>query len=297
MPMNQHTFLNILITMRPRQWTKNVLLFAGLFFSKNLLDPDLVERALAGFCIFCLLSSSAYLLNDLLDAPRDRLHPTKRHRPIAAGTLAPRTAVTAMVALVVVSLIWSWFISSYFWMCSVAYLLITIAYSCVMKEVYLIDTLIIAMGFIIRAVSGVIVLRTPSDPVELTSWFVVCVMFLSLLLAFCKRRSELVNLDEGAASFRPVLAMYSVRFMDGAIAVCAAGSILSYTLYTTTTKEAWTMLASLPFVIYGIFRYLHLVYNTEAGEAPEKTLIGDLPLLGCIVLWGMSMVWVYFPSS
>jgi len=289
------TFL-ILRAMRPRQWMKNLLLFAGLFFSRNLLDPLSVKRALAGFVIFCGLSGAVYLLNDLIDAPRDRLHPRKRHRPIAAGQLAPRDAVLAIILLLAAGLGAALWLSSYFWICCVAYLVLMLSYTTILKEIFLIDTLIIALGFIIRAVSGVIVLRTPDNQVDLTSWFVICVLFLSLLLAFCKRRSELVNLEGSAIEFRPVLSLYSLRMMDSVIAVCAAGCILSYTLYATHMEELWLMLSTLPFVLYGIFRYLYLVYNSDVTEAPEHALASDPPLLGCVFLWGCSLVLVYFPA-
>ena len=281
--------------MRPRQWTKNVLLFAGLFFSRNLLDPESVRRALEGFAIFCFLSGAVYMINDVRDAPRDRLHPRKCKRPIASGELRPATAVRAAMLIAGAALFASFWLSPFFGMCSLAYLLMMITYSLYLKDVFLIDAMIIAMGFIIRAVSGVIVLRTVDKDIPLTSWFVLCVMFLSLLLAFCKRRSERAALNDGAMATRPVLQLYSPALVDQAIGICAAGAILSYSLYATTTHNPWTMLTTLPFVVFGIFRYLHLVYNCENGEAPERVLTSDLPLLGCVLLWALALVLVYFP--
>lgn len=298
MPLQSFAF-TLIKAMRPRQWTKNALLLAGLFLSsRRLLDPVSVKRALSGFLIFCLLSGAVYLLNDILDRKRDRLHPRKRLRPIASGELSVPLAALSMVVITAAALAGAFFLSLYFGMCAVAYLVLMIPYSLVLKEVYLIDTLVIAMGFIIRAVSGVIVLRTPemTSPVPLTSWFIICVMFLALFLAFAKRRSERVTLDAAAAAFRPVLTMYSLEMMDKVIVVCAAGAILSYVLYVTSLASPWSMLTTLPFVLYGIFRYLHLIYNKQAGEAPEIVLTTDMPLLCCVLLWALTLMMVFFPG-
>jgi 4-hydroxybenzoate polyprenyltransferase len=246
-----------------------------------------------------VLSSVVYLINDVVDAPRDRLHPRKQRRPIASGRLPVAIALRAAAILGVVGLAAAYLLSPYFGICALAYALLMTAYSLALKDVFLIDTMIIAMGFMIRAVSGVIVLRTPERIVPLTSWFVICVMFLSLLLAFCKRRSERLNLSDEAAAFRPVLACYGVELMDRIISVCAAGAILSYTLYATSTDHDWIMLTTLPFVLYGIFRYLHLVYTQGEGEAPELVLLRDPPLVGCVILWGLAMaaIYLYLPLT
>ncbi|MCL5270707.1 MAG: UbiA prenyltransferase family protein [bacterium] len=292
--------LVIVRATRPRQWIKNLLVLSGLFFARKLLDPKAVERALGAFIIFCLLTGAIYLINDVIDYPRDRLHPEKRRRPVASGDLSIQTAVLAACILAAVGLAASFLISLYFGMCAAAYFLMMAAYSVSLKDVFIIDTMIIALGFIIRAVSGVIVLRTPQTRVPLTSWFVICVMFLSLLLAFCKRRSERVRYNEDALATRPVLAMYSLPLLDLMIGVCATGAILSYTLYATSAHSAWNMwlwLATLPFVLFGIFRYLFLVYNLEDGEAPEIILTRDAQMLGCIGLWGLSLVAVFIFST
>ncbi len=287
----------ILRGMRPRQWTKNLLLFAGLFFSVKLFDPLAFQRALFGFLTFCLLSGSIYLLNDILDREKDRLHPIKRRRPVASGDLAVGTAGAAALFIVIAALLWSYWISPYFCMCAAAYTLMMIAYSVSLKDVFLIDTMIIAMGFIIRAVSGVIVLRVPDARVPLTSWFVVCVMFLSLLLAFCKRRSERVKYSEEALLTRPVLQMYSVALLDRMIGVCSACTIISYTLYATTAHVGWVMwmwLTTLPFVLFGISRYLYLVYSSDDGESPEWILTRDPSIMGCVAMWLLSLVVIFY---
>lgn len=297
-----HTGWLILKAMRPHQWTKNLLLLAGLFFARELFHVQSVLRAALGFACFCLVSGSIYILNDIVDRDRDKLHPRKRKRPIASGALPPATALAAAVAAAAIALGGAYRISPHFFMCASAYGLMMIAYSFALKNVYLIDTMIIAMGFTIRAVAGVILLRTQELSVPLTSWFVICVMFLSLLLAFCKRRSERMTLEVDAHDFRPVLAMYTVQLMDRVIGICATGAILSYALYAAgmdheapTAADPWMMLTTIPFVMFGIFRYLHLVYNKQEGEAPETVLLTDGPLLGCVVLWLMALGFVYFP--
>ncbi|MEN6627847.1 MAG: decaprenyl-phosphate phosphoribosyltransferase [Candidatus Sumerlaeia bacterium] len=298
-----HTGWLLLRAMRPHQWTKNLLLFAGLFFAREIFHPHSVMLAMLGFLCFCMVSGSIYILNDVIDRERDKIHPRKQHRPIASGQLPVRTALLAAAVAVAAAFGGAWLISPYFFMCAAAYGLMNVAYSLALKNVFLIDTMIIAMGFTIRAVAGVIVLRTPEQMVPLTSWFVICVMFLSLLLAFCKRRSERVTLEVDAHDFRPVLAMYSVQLMDRVISICATGAILSYALYAAgmdheapSSADPWMMLTTIPFVMFGIFRYLHLVYNKQEGEAPEHVLVTDGPLLGCVVLWLMALGFVYFPQ-
>lgn len=290
------TYGLLLRAMRPRQWTKNILLFAGLFFSGLLLDPGMIGRAIVGFIVFCALSGATYLLNDVIDYDRDRLHPRKRLRPIASGELPVATARRAAFLIGVAALLVSLWVSPFFALCALAYLFMMAAYCFSLKDVFLIDTLIIAMGFTIRAIAGVIILRTPQTEVPLTSWFLICIIFLSLFLAFAKRRSERIGLEADAIRFRPVLHYYSVELSDTLIGICATGAILAYTLYATTVPNSWQMLTTLPFVLFGIFRYLHLIYNTEDGDAPENLLFTDGPLLGCILLWGVSLLFVYFPQ-
>lgn len=279
--------------MRPRQWIKNLLLLGGLFLADRLFEPESVGRAVVGFAVFCALSGAIYLINDVIDAPRDRRHPRKRLRPIASGALSERLALWAAILATAAGLGGAFWLSPYFGLCALAYNLMMLAYSVWLKQVFLIDVMIIAMGFVIRAVSGVIVLRTPDTSVQLTSWFVECVMFLALLVAFCKRRGERELTEDATHSTRPTLQLYGPGFMNQAISICAAGAIISYTLYATSLDTPWPMLSTLPFVLFGIFRYLHLVYNERAGDAPELTLLGDVPLLGCVALWGLALVLVH----
>ena len=293
----------LLRATRPRQWIKNVLLLAGLYFPDRdgggplLLDPQALGRAAAGFVIFCALSASIYLLNDVIDRPADRLHPKKKHRPIASGELSPAVALRTAAVLAALGLSGAFLLSApsrAFFLCATAYFGMEVAYCLLLKEVFLIDTLIISLGFTVRAVSGIIVLRSPEQIVPLTPWFVICVLFLSLLLAFCKRRAELVDLEGGAAAHRLVLREYSQVLLDRGIAVCATAAILAYALYSVENDRPWRMLSTLPFVIFGVFRYLHLVYTDGKGGEPEEIFLGDAPLLGCIVLWGVALALVFY---
>ena len=293
----------ILKTMRPRQWVKNVLLLAGLYFPDPggsgplLLNPQALQRAILGFLVFCSLAGAIYLLNDTIDAPRDRLHPKKKNRPIAAGELSPVVAIIASMIFGIGGLAAAyllWWPSRAFGLCATAYFGMELFYAVFLKEVFLIDAIIISMGFMIRAVSGIIVLRTAQLAVPLTPWFVVCVLFLSLLLAFCKRRGELAELEADAPAFRSVLEHYSEKVLDAAIGVCATASILAYALYAVEHERPWNILSTLPFVIFGVFRYLHLVYDGGHGSEPEEVFLKDPTLLGCVGLWAVALLLVFY---
>jgi 4-hydroxybenzoate polyprenyltransferase len=286
---------------------KNILLLAGLYFPSEdgsggagaplLLDQHSALRALAGFAIFCALSSAIYLLNDAIDAPKDRLHPKKRHRPIASGELSVRAAIRISFILAALGLAGAYTLSFAFGLCASAYVGMEIAYCLGLKEVFLIDTMIISMGFILRAVSGIIVLRTPDQNVVLTPWFVICVLFLSLLLAFCKRRGELVLFEAQAVQYRSVLREYSREVLDMGIAVCSTATILAYALYSVENPKPWFMLSTLPFVIFGVFRYLYLAYKRGQGDAPEEVFLGDPALLSCVVFWSFSLALVFYQKG
>lgn len=293
----------LLKALRPRQWVKNVLLLAGLYFPDAqgdrplALDPDSLLRAWAGFFVFCGLAGTVYLVNDLVDAPRDRIHPKKKHRPIASGALSPAVAVLAALIIGPGALYGAFELSMAFGLCAFAYLGMEILYSLALKEVFLIDTLIISMGFILRAVSGIIVLRTETQTAPLTPWFVICVLFLALLLAFSKRRAELTA-HEGRATYqRRVLQFYSIEVLDLGIGVSATASILAYSLYAVESARPWHMLATLPFVLFGIFRYLYLMYSRGGGEAPEEILLKDATMLGTVLLWAGALLLVFYPAA
>jgi 4-hydroxybenzoate polyprenyltransferase len=253
-------------------------------------------RAVLAFCIFCLLSGSMYLINDVRDRENDRRHPVKRFRPVAAGRLTPRAAITAAVGILVVSLALALALGPAFLMTALAYVALITVYTHGLKDVPILDVLVIAGGFVVRAVAGAVAI-----PVEISSWFLLCTTFLALFLALCKRRHELSSLGADALDHRAVLSHYSVALLDEMIALVAAGTVLSYCLYTmsaeTVAKFGTRYLElTIPFVLYGVFRYLYLVHQRDAGGRPEVALLTDRPLLVNIALWLLVAVLVVYLS-
>ena len=291
---------NLLRSMRPRQWIKNLLLFAGIVFSHNLDDPVLILRALAGFGLFCALSGAVYILNDLADLESDRLHPSKSRRPLAAGLVGPRTAGAYALVCAAGALGTAFLLSQPFFLSAVAYFVIALLYSHAFKHFVVLDIILLGLGFVLRAIAGVFVIRTDfGDPVPMTPWFVICVLFLSLFIATCKRRQELAVL-EAASGHRPVLDDYTPAILDQMIAVSTSATVISYALYLVARSqeagqdpESLRMISTLPFVLYGIFRYLYLVYKKNEGGEPERLILKDKPLLINTVFWLAIMVYLH----
>jgi 4-hydroxybenzoate polyprenyltransferase len=284
----------LVASLRPRQWTKNLLIFAGLIFSQGLLQPAMVARSILAFVIFCLLSGGIYLINDVMDAEHDRAHPQKRHRPVASGRLPPRVALVVGAVLLVGASAAGFLLSTKFGGVSVAYVLLLTAYSIALKHVVIVDTLIIAAGFVLRAMAGVAVLR-----METSYWLLLCTILLALFLTFGKRRHELLALEAGASNHRPILSEYSPQLLDQMISVVTASTVMAYALYTmapeTHARLGTTRLPfSIPFVLYGIFRYLYLLYRRELGGNPSEHLLTDRALLIDIALWGAAVVFILY---
>jgi len=274
----------VLVSLRPQQWVKNLFVFGGLIFSQRLFTPA-VWPALGAFAIFCGLSGAVYLLNDVADRHKDRLHPDKRHRPIAAGRLAPGTAVAAAAVLIVAGLALSVRLSPRFALTALAYVGLLVAYSAWLKHVVIVDVLVVAMGFVLRAVAGALAIG-----VAISGWLLICTILLALFLALGKRRHEVLTLGEGAARHRPTLAEYSPGLLDQMIAVVTASTVTAYALYTMspeTVAKFHTQLlpATLPFVLYGIFRYLYLLYHRRIGGNPSEIVVRDRALLINTLLW------------
>ncbi|HBF33481.1 TPA: decaprenyl-phosphate phosphoribosyltransferase [Candidatus Sumerlaeota bacterium] len=288
--MKPSTLYQLLRSLRPHQWTKNILLFAGLIFSMHFDMPGLFLRALEGFALFCMISGSIYVFNDLKDLEQDREHPRKKYRPLASGKVTPHQAIILASVLSTVGLVASFSLSVPFGYVTLTYFIITILYSQYFKYVVIVDILALALGFVLRAVAGVLVIRISEGPIiPMTPWFVICVFFLALFIAMCKRRHELLFIQK-AELHRRVLAEYSQSFLDQMIAICTSGAIFSYVLYLLAIsnhngEQDLKMLLTLPFVLYGIFRYLYLVYRCEAGGEPDKEVLRDKPLLINTVLW------------
>lgn len=277
----------ILQSMRPKQWMKNLFVFAGLLFTldKPHTSADLLA-VISAFVLFCVFSGSVYLMNDIRDAERDRLHPIKRNRPIASGRLSVRTATVASVVLMVIGLACAFRLSVGFGIIGAAYLALQMVYSFGLKNVVLLDVMIVATGFVLRAVAGAEVLN-----VVISQWLLVCTILLALFLGLAKRRTELVRLEENASSHRSSLEQYTIPFLDQIISITTATAVMSYALYTffsDTGKAHPLIMTTLPFVIYGIFRYLLLIHDDAGADSPETLLFSDKPLLLDIFLWAVA---------
>jgi len=278
------TALALLASLRPRQWIKNLFVFAGVIFSQQMLTP-LLWTAVAAFAIFCGLSGAMYLFNDVADAARDRLHPTKRFRPIASGRLSRRTAFVAGALLLAGSLAAAFRINVPFGLVALAYGVLLTAYSVWFKHLVILDVLTVAAGFVLRAVAGAVAVD-----VEISGWLLICTILLALFLALGKRRHEYRSLARDASLHRPILAEYSEGFLDQMISVVTASTVTAYALYTmspeTVAKFHTRLLPlTLPFVLYGIFRYLYLLYRRDLGGSPSDLVVGDRALLLDALLW------------
>ncbi|MCL4269009.1 MAG: decaprenyl-phosphate phosphoribosyltransferase [Anaerolineales bacterium] len=282
-------------TMRPRQWTKNVFIFAALVFDKPLLSPDSCLRTLAGFALFCLISSSVYIFNDLADVEADRKHPEKKNRPIASGKLPINAAWIAGIALVIFTFALSWLLSTNFLVVVVLYFLINMAYSKWLKHIPILDVLIIASGFVLRVHAGV----TLIDVERFSPWLYVVMTLLSLFLGFGKRRAELALLAHGAGSHRKVLDGYTLPLLDQYIMIVSGTTIVAYSLYTFSAPNVpdnHSMMLTIPFVVYAIFRYLYLIEVKHAGGAPEEILLSDRPFQIAMILWGAAVLAIFYLS-
>lgn len=280
--------------MRPKQWVKNIVLFAGLIFSRNFFDAQKFLFVFAGAVVFCLASSAIYLINDVFDAPMDRKHPVKKNRPVASGQLSPVAAHVIGWTILAWSVLSAFFLNRNFGAALLAYLVLQFLYSVALKNVVIVDIFCIAAGFLLRVVSGALVIDVP-----ISNWLLVCTIFLSLFIALSKRRGEIVLLESSAAYHRPVLAHYSLPFIDQMITIVTASTILSYVFYAfspqTAGKFSGSLQYSVIFVVFGIFRYLYLVFQKREGGAPEKVLFTDAPLFGNLVLYAASvMAAIYF---
>jgi 4-hydroxybenzoate polyprenyltransferase len=290
---------DLVVEARPWQYTKNLILFAGLVFARHLLDTEYLTRSVAAFVSFCLLSSALYVMNDLVDLERDRIHPRKMNRPMASGRLSRATGVILFVFLLVAGTLLVAWLGREFAMAAAFFFLLNIAYTFVLKHLVVLDVMAIALSFEVRAIAGVEALKTLDPSIEISPWLLVCTLFLALFLGFGKRRHELNLLKSDAAGHRATLGEYSERFIDTLIAVVTAATVLSYAIYTvapeTVEKFHTTALVySIPFVVYGIFRYLYLIYERKAGGSPSEILLTDIPLLLTILLWVASVFSVVY---
>lgn len=285
----------LLKSMRPRQWTKNAFIFAALVFDKQLVIPNSVLRTLAGFVLFCFISSAVYIFNDLSDIEADRAHPDKRNRPIASGRLPVSVAWGAGIVLVAVSVGLGYLLSPAFAVVVAIYFLMNLAYSRWLKHILILDVLIIAAGFVLRVVAGVALIHVE----RFSPWLYVVMSLLSLFLGFGKRRAELAVLAGDAASHRKVLNGYTIPLLDEYIMIVSGTTIVAYSFYTFSAPNVpanHSMMLSIPFVVYAIFRYMYLVEVEHAGGAPEEILLSDRPFQVGLALWAAVVLIVFYLS-
>jgi 4-hydroxybenzoate polyprenyltransferase len=286
--------LQLFLALRPHQWTKNLIVFAGLIFGLRLGDPGAVVNAVIAFGVFCALSGVVYLINDVRDRESDRLHPVKSRRPIASGALSPRVAIVAAVSLAATAIAAAFLVTPAFGLVSTVYLVLLGLYTASLKHLVILDVLTIALGFVLRAIGGAVAVE-----VEFSHWLLLLTLLLALFLALSKRRAELVTLAEGATGHRPSLAEYSPYLLDQMIGVVTASTLVAYAFYTIapetvqkfgTDRLLWTV----PFPLYGIFRYLYLVHQRDGGGNPSEALLTDRPLLTCVALWAATVTLILY---
>ncbi len=288
----------LVLSLRPQQWTKNAVVFAGVIFAGKLFDRSAVTSAVIAFGVFCLLAGVVYLVNDVRDRESDRRHPVKARRPIAAGDLAPSVAMGCAVILTAVALAAAFWLSVPFGLIALSYVVLLVLYSVSLKHLVILDALTLAMGFVIRAWAGAVAVN-----VTMSHWLLLLTLLGALFLALSKRRAELVALADDAKHHRRILAEYSPYLLDQMISVVTASTLLAYALYTIdpdtverfgSDRLVWTV----PFPLYGIFRYLYLVHQREGGGNPSEILVTDRPLLACVALWGVTVILlVYGPAA
>jgi 4-hydroxybenzoate polyprenyltransferase len=291
------TAASLLVSLRPDQWHKNLIVFAALIFAVKLLDPAALARATAAFLIFCAVSGAVYVINDVADRDQDRLHPVKRLRPIASGELAPGAAMTFAVALAAAALTVAFWLRPAFGVAAAAYLALFVVYTSSLKHIVVLDVMAIAIGFVLRAVAGGLVID-----VHISNWLLVCTMLGALFLGLAKRRHEMTLLADGAGGHRKILEEYDTYLLDQMIGVVAAATMVAYIIYCASPEThayfgtEWMVLTT-PFPIYGLFRYLYLVHRKAGGGNPSDLLLSDRPLLACVLLWGLTSVAIIYRGS
>ena len=290
--------LNLLISLRPDQWIKNLIVFAGLIFGHELFNPVAVAVATAAFAVFCALSGAAYLVNDVSDYLVDRQHPLKARRPIAARALSRTVALVAAAVIGAVALGVAFWLRPMFGLVATAFMGLLLLYSTLLRHLVILDMLTIATGFVLRAVAGAVAIAVP-----ISQWLLVCTILLALFLALTKRRHEIVVLANDATAHRRILGEYSPYLLDQMIAIVSAATLVSYAIYTinpeTVAKFNTNLLTlTFPFPLYGIFRYLYLVHQKDGGGSPSEMLMNDRPLLVCVALWAaVAVLVIYFFSQ
>ncbi len=286
--------LSLIKLARPAQWLKNGVVLAALIFGSNIANLQHVTISILAAAVFCLLSSAIYSLNDLVDREKDRQHPIKRNRPLASGKISTGAAIGMIVALSVVGLAVAWKINFQFFIVAAAFMALNFTYSLKLKNMVIVDVMCIAIGFVMRAYAGAVAIDVPAS-----KWLMINALLLALFLGFGKRRHELVMLEDGATAHRQSLERYSPYLLDQLIGVVTAAVVVMYMLYTFSTEVSTklgteNLFLTIPFVVYGIFRYLYLIHKEEKGGSPTRTMIEDTPLLVTVILWLVTVLIILY---
>ncbi len=287
------TFKALVKTMRPKQWTKNAFVFTALIFDRKLFQPEPLLKTVVAFVLFCMAASAVYIVNDLADIEQDRRHPKKRFRPLAAGELSPRVAQIAAIVLVGVAVPTAFLVDFYLGVILTGYLALQFAYSHLLKHLVIIDVMTVAAGFVLRVAAGVVVVQVE----RFSPWLYVCTTLLALFIAINRRRHELTLLAEDASNHRRILDEYNLAFLDEMNSMVTASTVIAYSLYTFSAPNLpanHTMMLTIPFVIYGLFRYLYLIHVRGEGGAPDELVLRDKPLFATLALWGLAVVIILY---
>ncbi|PRA05819.1 MULTISPECIES: decaprenyl-phosphate phosphoribosyltransferase [unclassified Paenibacillus] len=274
--------------LRPKQWTKNLLLFAALLFSFEEIRTETILATLLGFILFSLVAGCVYILNDFVDRDRDRQHPVKKYRPMASGQVNPSHALLFGIILLILSVGTAFMMNPLFGVLCIVYFLLNVSYSFVLKHLVILDMMTIAAGFVLRAIAGGVLIHVPFTP-----WFLICTMLLSLFLAIGKRRNELTLLEGNTGSHRKVLDNYSITLLDQFNTIVTTATIISYSLFTFTSDRTIHLMWTIPLVIYGMFRYLYLIHMKNKGGSPDRVLFEDKPILITVILYVISVVTIF----
>lgn len=289
------SLMGLFRTMRPKQWTKNVIIYAGLVFDGQLFNPPAFARVTLSFILLCLAASTVYIINDLVDIERDKLHPKKKNRPLPSGQLSVPLALSAAILFPIFSILIAWFYSPIFSIILLIYIVINILYSFRLKHIVLVDVLTITAGYVLRVASGAVVV----SGVKFSPWLYAVIALLALFLAITKRRQELLALGASAGETRPIFKEYNLALLDEMLRTVSTCTLVAYILYTIESPSillANTKLAliTVPFVLYGLFRYMYLIYVKGEGSAPDEVLLTDQPLQIAIVSWGVTFIIILY---
>lgn len=287
------TIFYIIKSLRPRHWTKNLFIFAGIIFSKNLLNFDYLTKVIFSFLVFSMVSGCGYIINDLKDRERDKLHPKKAKRPIASGKLSSNSAIISVSILLPISIFFSFLLEKKFFIATSSYILLDIIYTFYLKDIVILDVLSLSFFFLLRVLAGTWVINVETSP-----WLLICTVLISLFLALGKRRHEVLTIER-ATEHRASLSIYSIPLIDQMIAITTSSTLIAYMIYTLSEETARkfgtrNLFLTLPFVMYGIFRYLHLIYSKNLGGNPEEALLSDGPFFLSILFWGITAIIIIY---